>query len=232
MRRCAPLSALGTFHGNHRKRDTARSKERKRARVKYPTTAILSSCGAFVAPRTMAGPNSSHSLKAAESAARCPHTGKGTARLLEASRSLSGVISSPYGLGKDRSRPNGKHHKLADTVSITRHGAQLASQTAGRGRYHKLPRASEHHKLPVTSLHHPRPARVGVKNWRGGLVSETVLLIREFYGKQFFIPSTISLAYMISGAYRSARNDKFCLYSTNVLLRMKIIFREYTCTTP
>lgn len=39
-------------------------------------------------------------------------------------------------------------------------------------------------------------------------------------------PGTISLAYMISGAYRSARNDKFCLYSTNVLLRMKIIFRE------
>lgn len=41
----------------------------------------------------------------------------------------------------------------------------------------------------------------------------------------------IRRAYMISPAYRSARNDKFCLYSTNVLLRMKIIFRKYTCTT-
>lgn len=38
-------------------------------------------------------------------------------------------------------------------------------------------------------------------------------------------------AYMISPAYRSARNDKFCLYSTNVLLRMILIFRKYTCTT-
>lgn len=42
---------------------------------------------------------------------------------------------------------------------------------------------------------------------------------------------TIGLAYMISPAYRSARNDKFCLYSTNVLLRMILIFRKYTCTT-
>lgn len=221
----------------------------------------------------MAGPNSGHSLKAAESAARCPHTGKGTARLLEASRSLSSVISALYGLGKNRSRPNGKHHKLkavesitnchrkkvsqtishgehhaaahslhlssqhslhhklAGTVSITQHGARLASRTTGRGRHHKLPRTSEHHKLPVTSLHHLRPVQVGVKNWRGGLVSETVPLIRRFYGKQFFIPSTISPAYMISPAYRSARNDKFCLYSTNVLLRMKIIFKKYACTT-
>jgi hypothetical protein len=41
---------------------------------------------------------------------------------------------------------------------------------------------------------------------------------------------TIGLAYMISPAYRSTRNDKFCLYSTNVLLRMILIFRKYTCT--
>lgn len=41
----------------------------------------------------------------------------------------------------------------------------------------------------------------------------------------------IRRAYMISPAYRSARNDKFCLYSTNVLLRMIFIFNKYTCTT-
>lgn len=33
-------------------------------------------------------------------------------------------------------------------------------------------------------------------------------------------------AYMISPAYRSARNDKFCLYSTLVLLRMIFIFTD------
>lgn len=195
-----------------------RAVKKESAHVKYSTTAKRSSGGAFVAPGTLAGPNPSHSLKAAESAARYPHSGKGTARLLEAPRSLSGVISTLYGLGKNRSRPNGKHHKLeavesitnchrkkasqtsshgehhaaarslhlsgqhslhisgqhslhhklADTVSITRRGAQLASQTAGRGRHHKLPRASEHHKLPVTSLHHLRPARVSIT--KGSLI--------------------------------------------------------------
>jgi len=256
-------------------------------RVKYSRTAKRSSGGAFVAPRTLADPNPSHSLKAAESAARCPHSGKGTARLLEAPRSLSGVISALYRLRKNRSRPNGKHHKLeavksitnchgkkasqttgqsehhtaahslhlssqhslrhklADTVSITRRGAQLASQTAGCGRHHKLPRASEHHKLPVTSkgeelarqgeseelaaagkgeelarrvrVTNTRPG-VRVKNWRGGLMSETVPLIRRFYGKQFFIPSTISILYMISDTNQWGLIDKFSLC-------------EYKCTT-
>lgn len=37
---------------------------------------------------------------------------------------------------------------------------------------------------------------------------------------------------MIRDAYGSAGNDKKSLYSTFVLLRMKIIFRKYTCTTP
>jgi hypothetical protein len=38
--------------------------------------------------------------------------------------------------------------------------------------------------------------------------------------------SPIRGAYMISPAYRSARNDKFCLYSTLVLLRMIFIFTD------
>lgn len=148
--------------------------------------------------------------------------------------------------------------KLPATVSNIQHGAQLASQTPGRGKPHKHPATSKRYKHPVTSegeelarqgeseelaaagkgeelARRVRVAntqrRVRVKNCAAGLVSETVPLIRGFYRKQFFIPSTISPAYMISPAYRSARNDKFCLYSTNVLLRMILIFKKYTCTT-
>ena len=38
-------------------------------------------------------------------------------------------------------------------------------------------------------------------------------------------PETIRIAYMIRNADDSARNDKLSLYSTNVLLRMIIIFK-------
>lgn len=183
MWRCAPLSAVGTFHGNHWQRETARSKERKRARVKYPTTAILSSCGAFVAPRTLTGSNASYSLKAAESAARGAHTRKGTARLLAASRGLSGVINALYRLGKNRLRPNGKHHKLEATKvkettphekhlqphrveSISNHNTRKASQTnatmkasqtRAESKHHKLLPTSKHHKLSSASEHHKLP---------------------------------------------------------------------------
>ena len=39
------------------------------------------------------------------------------------------------------------------------------------------------------------------------------------------LPETIRIAYMIRDADGSARNDKLSLYSTNVLLRMIIIFK-------
>lgn len=109
--------------------------------MKYPTTAILSSCGAFVAPRTMAGPNSSHSLKAAESAARYGHTREGLARLLGPSRGLWRVISGFYGLRKNRSRANGKHHKPEAVESITNCHRKKASQTIGHGEQRLTPQS-------------------------------------------------------------------------------------------
>lgn len=42
----------------------------------------------------------------------------------------------------------------------------------------------------------------------------------------------ISLAYMISPAYRSGLNDKFCLYSTPVLLRMILNFKNLHIDLP
>lgn len=139
--------------------------------MKYSTTAKRSSCGAFVAPRTMAGSNASYSLKAAESAARCPHSGKGTARLLAASRGLSGVISALYGLRKNRSRPNGKHHKLEAVESITNCRRKKASQTSSHGEHHAA--AHSLHLPGQHSLHHKLADTVSITRRGAQLASQT-----------------------------------------------------------
>ena len=139
----------------------------------------LSSNPLNVAPRTLTGPNSSHSLKAAESAARCPHTGKGAARLLEASRSLSGVISALYRLGKNRSGPNGKHHKLEAMESITNCHRKKAPQTSSHGEHHTaahgkhLPGQHGKHLPGQHGEHQKLAATVSVIQHRVGLASQT-----------------------------------------------------------
>jgi hypothetical protein len=65
-----------------------------------------------------------------------------------------------------------------------------------------------------TSRLHLGPTRVGNNNPGAqffALNAANPPTIRGLYGKQFFIPRTISIAYSIRDAYRSALNDKFCL---------------------
>jgi hypothetical protein len=95
----------------------------------------LSSNPLNVAARTLTGSNPSHSLKAAETVARCAYTCQGSKRVTEASRGVWRVICCAYGLGKNRSRPDGLHH-------LARNG------------WHHLARTSEHRKLEGVSLHH------------------------------------------------------------------------------
>jgi hypothetical protein len=103
----------------------------------------LSSNPLNVAARTLTGANASHSLKAAETAARCAHTRQGVKRVTEASGWVWRVICGAYGLGKNRSRPNGLHH-------LAQNGLDHLARTSE----HHLARASEHHKLSGTSKHH------------------------------------------------------------------------------
>lgn len=147
--------------------------------MKYTTTAERSTSSAFVAPRTVTGSNASYSLKAAESVARCPHSGKGTARLLEASRGLSCVISALYRLGKNRSRPNGKHHKLEAVESITNCHRKKASQTSGHGEHraatHSLPLSGQHslHLPSFHGEHHKLAGTVSITRRGAQLASQT-----------------------------------------------------------
>jgi len=129
--------------------------------------APLSSIPPNVAERTLTGSNASYRLKAAETAARCAHTCQGVKRATEASRGVWRVISGAYGLGKNRSRPNGLHH-------LARNGLHHLARTSE----HHLARTSERHKpahtlsiiqghtLSViqdgTSEHHLAPARVSI----------------------------------------------------------------------
>jgi hypothetical protein len=139
-------------------------------------TLPLSSNPLSVAARTLTGSNPSHSLKAAETAARCVHTGQGSKPATEASRCLWRVISGAYGLRKNRSGPNGlhhlartsehhlartsehhlartsEHHKPTHTLSIIQ-GHTLSIIQGGTSEHH-LARESEHHKLSGTSKHH------------------------------------------------------------------------------
>ena len=101
--------------------------------------APLSSIPPNVAERTLTGSNASYRLKAAETAARCAHTCQGVKRATEASRGVWRVISGAYGLGKNRSRPNGLHH-------LARNGLHHLARTSE----HHLARTSEHHKLAHT----------------------------------------------------------------------------------
>jgi hypothetical protein len=122
--------------------------------VKYTTTAERSSGGAFVAPRTIAAPEASHSLKAAESAARYGGSGKGTARLLGPSGAFWRVFSFPYGSGKNRSRANGKHHLARESRHhlaresrhhLARHGER--KQLGATGKREQLRRTGERKQL-------------------------------------------------------------------------------------
>ena len=66
----------------------------------------------------------------------------------------------------------------------------------------------------ATSRLHSRPTRVGNNNPGARLFTFKAAnppMIRGLYGKQFFIPRTISIAYSIRDAYGSALNDKFRL---------------------
>jgi hypothetical protein len=133
---------------------------------------------------------------------------------------------------------NRRHHKLAHTVSIIQDGTSK-HHLAREGRHHKPSGTSKHHKLEGVSLHHLAAARVSI-TYPPARVSIThncaqvsitnpgaqffILkaanppMIKGLYGKQFFIPRTISIAYSIRDAYGSVLNDKFCLY-------------EYKCTS-
>ena len=139
----------------------------------------LSSNPLNVAVRTLTGSNPSHSLKAAETAARCAHTCQGSKPATEASGGVWRVICGAYGLGKNRSRPNGLHH-------LARNGRHQLARTSE----HQLARTSEHHKPWRTSRHHTRPARVGITNPGAQffiLKAANPRMIRGFYGVQFFI---------------------------------------------
>lgn len=111
--------------------------------------------------------------------------------------------------------PNNWRHKQGDAVSVNNwHGPARVNNWHARLNVNNW-------RLAV-SVTNPG-ARVKVGNPRQ-IANDKILLSRTVV--------YINWAYMISSAYRSAGNDKFCLYSTFVLLRMKIIFRKYTCTTP
>lgn len=148
-----------------------RESAQAQARAKYSKAAILSSRGAFVAPRTLMGSKASHSLKAAGAAARYGHTRKGTARLVGPSKGLWRVISALYRSGKDRSRANSKRRKLkaannnkqrqtvslrqacavslrqARTVANTVHAAEMGLQTPGSSKDRELARQGKGEEL-------------------------------------------------------------------------------------
>lgn len=66
----------------------------------------------------------------------------------------------------------------------------------------------------ATSRLYLRPTRVGNNNPGARLFTFKAAnppMIRGFYGKQFFIPRTISIAYSIRDTYGSALNDKLRL---------------------
>jgi len=200
-------------------------------------TPPLSSNPLNVAARTLTGSNASYSLKAAETASRCAHTGQGGKRATEASRGVWRVISAAYGLGNNRSRRNGlyhlaregrhhlartsEHHKLAHTPSIIQgHTLSIIQDCASehhlaRESEHHLPTStSKHHKLEGVSLHHSAAAQVSIANPGTQffiLKTANPPMIRGLYGKQFFIPRTIRIAYSIRDTYGSAPNDKLRL---------------------
>jgi len=94
-------------------------KNRTRPRV-YTMTARKSTNWGSVSARTLTGPDSRHSLKAAKTAPRGAHSLQGLSALLGAPRGPWRVISFPDGLGKNRSGPHGFAHFLeAQKVSTT-----------------------------------------------------------------------------------------------------------------
>jgi hypothetical protein len=117
------------------------------------------------------GSKASHSLKAAETAARYGHTRKGTARLVGPSKGLWRVISALYRSGKDRLRANSKRRKLkaannnkqrqtvslrqacavslrqARTVANTAHAAEMGLQTPGGDKDRELARQGKGEEL-------------------------------------------------------------------------------------
>jgi len=103
----------------------------------------LSSDPLNVAARTLTGSNPSHSLKTAETAARHAHTCQGFKPATEASGGFWRVISAAYGLGKNRSRPNGLHHLVRNGLHRL---ARTSEHQLARTSDHQLARTSEHHK--------------------------------------------------------------------------------------
>jgi len=100
--------------------DYGERKKETHARVRYTMTARKSTPWESVSARTLTGPNSRHSLKAAKAAPRGAHSLQGLSALLGASRGLWRVISFPYGLGKNRLGPHSFAHFLeAQKVSTT-----------------------------------------------------------------------------------------------------------------
>jgi len=154
--------------------------------------------------------------------------------------------------------PSNAARYIAQHLSPYHTGARLSGRRYIPKCLHLAPNSWRHKQRDAASVNNWAPpvrvnncaARVSINNWHARLnvnnwrlaVSITnpgaqvrVTNPRQIANDKIFLPRTIvyiNWAYMISGAYRSARNDKFCLYSTKVLLRMKIIFREYACTTP
>ena len=129
--------------------------------------------------------------------------------------------------------PNNWRHKQRDTVSVNNWAPPVRVNNCAE----RVSVNNWHGPVRVNNWH----ARLNVNNWRLA-VSVTnpgarvrVGNPRQIANDKILLSRTvvyINWAYMISSAYRSAGNDKFCLYSTNVLLRMILIFRKYTCTTP
>ena len=100
------------------------AKERKnRAHPRtYAMTARKSTNWGSVSARTLTGPDSRHSLKAAKTAPMGARSLQAPSALLGASRGLWRVISFPDGLGKNRSGPHSFAHfpeaqKVSPTVS-------------------------------------------------------------------------------------------------------------------
>jgi len=131
--------------------------------------APLSSIPLNVAARTLTGSNPSHSLKAAETVARCAHTCQGSKPATGASRGFWRVICGAYGLGKNRSRPNGLHHLARNGLH---HLARTSEHHLARTSEHHLARTSKHHKLEGVSLHHLAAAQVSITH-NGAQVSIT-----------------------------------------------------------
>lgn len=147
---------------------TKERKNRTRPRT-YSMAARKSRNWESVSARTLAGSNSSHSLKAAERAPMGAHSLQALSALLGASGGLWRVISFPYGLGKNRLRPHGFVHFLkAQKVRLTAspesiknwHGKERIKNQRGRERI-KNWRGRE----SIKNWH----GRESVKNWRGEL---------------------------------------------------------------